>query len=170
MALDLKSLTAEDIEALKVALGVGTLTPRTGQRKVLTDLRAPQTAAGKLYRPHFEWSADTPPEGTVIPPFPRLYWTPDNVEHRFESQEEMDAKMAADPSILLLPPNQTPLTKQQILEREMASLSPEDREFLIAAQRTARMARIQEQMQGMSADDVAAVMASTAPAKAKKSA
>ena len=63
-----------------------------------------------------------------------------------------------------------PTEEQQQLERELASLSPEDREFLLTAQRTARMNRIQEQMQGMTAEDVATALGTVAPAKAKKTA
>ncbi len=166
MALDIKSLTPEDIETLRGLIGNANINEqmRTGRRKILTDLRAPSTAAGRLYRPHFEWSADDP-GGQVIPPFPRLYWDENGVEGRFESQADMDARMQENWT--LLPPNQVPLTKQQMIDRELASLSPEDRDFLLDAQKKARIGRLQDLMSGMSAADVNAAIGIDKP-KGKK--
>lgn len=170
MAFDINSLSAEDIEALRGVLGVKSSQEafRTGQRKKLTDLRAPSTAAGRLYRPHFEWSADDP-GGQIIPPFPRCAWDENGVEVLMHSQEEMDNRPKG---WSLTPPNVAPLTKQEQMERELAQLSPEDRDWLLAAQKKARLERVQALMDGMSTAEVSQALESSAPqsAKAKKSA
>ncbi len=166
MAFDFNSLTPEDIANLRNVLGTTSMQEqlRLGRRKELTDLRTPQTSAGKLYRPHFEFSAEDP-GGQVIPPFPRCAWDENGIEVLMQSQEEMDNRPKG---WSLTPPNVAPLTKQQQIEREVAMLSAEDRQFLIDAQKTERLNRVKSLMSGMSAEDVQDALAMSAP-KGKKS-
>lgn len=149
----------ELIDKLRGLLGM----PNTGRSpafKPLRDLRAPTTAKGRLNRPHFEWSADDDGQ-TVIPPFPRLYWNAQGVEVRIESEADL-ARVGKDWTSS--PPMAHAQTEKERAEAMLAMLSPEDRQFVLEAQQKTRLERIREQLSGLSAADIAAIMSANAPA------
>jgi hypothetical protein len=158
--IDLTQLTQEDLVALKAALGIqeteGTRSPAP---RPLRDLRAPTTAKGRLHRPHFEWSAEEPPEGVTIPPFPRLMWTPHGQEVRIESPEHMK-ELGVGVGWTDRPPMGNEMTAEDRLRAEVEMLSPEDRELLFKSVKEARISSLKERMVGLTNDDIAALMPS----------
>jgi hypothetical protein len=153
----------ELVDKLRGLLGL----PNAGRSPVmkpLRDLRAPTTAKGRLNRPHFEWSAEDDGQ-TFIAPFPRLYWNERGHEVRIEDEEDLLARVKPDWT------DRPPITHQQT-ERDradalLASLSPEDRQFVLEAQRKTRLDRIRETLSGLSAADIAALTASHTPVEKK---
>lgn len=155
MAIDLTSLTADDIVKLKTLLGVK---EEAGGRspvwKPLADMRAPTTTKGRLNRPHFEWSAEDDGH-TVIPAYPTLYWDDHGVERRVETAE---AEKLIPASWKPYPPRKAaivdPLVKAQA---EFDALSPEDQQFVLQAQKQARLNRLNEMMSALSDTDLASL-------------
>lgn len=156
--LDLSNLSPEQIAQLRAQLGLPGETPmRSPIMRPLSDLRAPTTARGRLNRPHFEWSADPPPEGVVIPPYPCLWWNPRGQEVRVESPEHMKALGIGD-GWTARPPMGNELTPEDRLKAEVAQLSPSDREFLLKSVRDARMASLRDKMSGLSNETIAELL------------
>lgn len=156
--IDVNKLTADDLQILKNMLGIKEESTRSPMWRPLRDLRPPQTAKGRLNRPHFEWSADEPPEGVVIPPFPRLYWDGRGVEVRVESEDDLIAR--AKPDWTDRPPMANAMSEADRVRAEIALLSDEDREFLMTAHKQAKMDRLKEQMMTLSAADIASLASS----------
>ncbi len=174
MAFDVTQLTSEDLETIAALIkGGGNRSPVW---KPLRDMRAPQTQKGRLNRPHFEWSADEPPEGTKIPAYPRLMWDAKGTEYSIANP--IDEQRRRDEGWTTAPPMASALSASDRIQSELAALSPEDRQFVIEAQKQARLNKLKEQMSGLSNADLAALMAAqptadapvavTEPAKAKQ--
>lgn len=153
MQIELSDLPAE-IQALLT--GGSTRSP---VRKPLTDLREPTTAKGRLNRPHFEWSADPDPKGTVIPEYPRLMWNAEGDEQLVES-----ANVPIPPDWTPYPPLVAPVGQMDALQAQLEALSPEDRALVFEAQRQARLKKIQDQLAGLSDRELAKVSGSAAVA------
>jgi hypothetical protein len=154
----------ELIDKLRGLLGL----PNAGRSpimKPLRDLRAPTTAKGRLNRPHFEWSAEDD-GNTFIAPFPRLYWDARGVEVRIESEEEL--LMRDRTGWTDRPPMAHALTERERADAMLAQLSPEDRQFVLEAQKKTRLDRIRETLSGLSSADIAAIMSSQQPVAEKK--
>lgn len=148
MSIDLTTLTPDDITKLKALLGVKeTEGGRSPVWRPLADMRAPTTTKGRLNRPHFEWSAEDDGH-TVILPFPRLYWDARGIEQRVETAE---AEALIPSAWKPYPPAKAaivdPLVKAQA---EFDALSPEDQQFVLQAQKQARLNRLNEMMSGLS--------------------
>ncbi len=164
MAIDFTQLTAEDLETLAALVkGAGNRSPIW---KPLKDLRPPTTAKGRLNRPHFEWQADEPPEGVVIKPYPRLFWDGKGVEHLVGTPEDEQRDKREDWKPY--PPLLGAATDADRLQEELNSLSPEDREWVIKAEREARLNRLKDRMSGLSDADLKTM--TPAAKSAKKSA
>lgn len=165
MAIDLTKLTAEDIAGLKALLGVKEAEgARSPVWKPLSDMRAPTTTKGRLNRPHFEWSAEDDGH-TFIPAYPTLYWDDHGVERRIESAE---AEKQIPATWKPYPPRKAaivdPLVKAQ---EEFDALSPEDQQFVLQAQKQARLNRLNEMMSALT-DTQLAAMNTKQPEKSKK--
>ena len=167
MELDLTTLTPDAIEQLRAMLGTTGGVVRSPGFKPLKDLRLPTTAKGRLHRPHFEWSAEDD-GNTWIPPFPRLCWDAQGHEHRIENEEDL----ATVPNTWSLTPPTTARAADPMVQvrAEFESLSVEDQQFLLNAQKQTRLNRINELMNGLSKDDLAALSVPKAEPKARKSA
>lgn len=165
--IDLENLTREDIDALRAVLGSATGATRSPAWKPLKDMRPPNTAKGRLNRPHFEWSADDD-GNTVIKPFPRLMWDDKGIEHKIENAEAL----AALPSTWNgYPPSKAAIVDPMVkMQAEFDALSPEDQQFVLEAQKKARLNRLHEMMSGMSDKDLAGLTVKPSEAKAKKTA
>ncbi len=132
----------------------------------LTDLRLAPRADDP--RPTFFATVDVPRDWNTTDQheFPKLMWSPAGVEIRIDAGKDAKAQELAfeKKGYLHFPPaDQSPL---DAVEREMAQLSDEDRAFVMEAQRTARMARLQERIAGLSDEDLALISA-VRPKKAK---
>ena len=165
--LDLASLTPDDIDHLRAVLGTQGGVVRSPGFKPLKDLRMPTTTKGRLHRPHFEWSAEDD-GNTWIKPFPRLAWDAQGHEHRIETENDL----ATIPSSWSLTPpsSRTGEDPMARVRAEFESLSVEDQQFLLNAQKQARLNRINELMNGLSKDDLASLGVPKAEPKARKSA
>lgn len=163
------TINLEDLPPEIQAL-IGGANHRSPIRKPLTDLREPTTAKGRLNRPHFEWSADPPPEGTVIPPYPRLFWDANGVEIKIASPEHEASTV--QPEWTSAPPMAHAISAVDQLQKELAALSVEDRAFVMEAQRKARLERLHGKLSLLSDGDIASLAPVTVPVevKAKKSA
>lgn len=161
--MELSDLSPELISQLRSMLGLPDDT-RSPVRKPLADLRAPSTAKGRLHRPHFEWSADPPPEGVTIGPWPRLMWDPRGVERRLENEDHMRATIGDGVGWTSAPPMANAISDEDRLAAEIASLSKEDREFLLTQHRTARLNSLTERMLSLSPEAVAKLAPTPAPA------
>ena len=165
--IDLENLTPDAIEQLKAVLGSSGGNGRTPIRKPLTNLNPPNTAKGRLNRPHFEWSAEDDGQ-TVIAPFPCLRWDENGVERRIETLEELqrvpETWTAAPPMAMAAA---DPMDK---LREEFDALSPEDQAFVIEAQKKARLERLHGLMAGISEKDVASLTVKPIEAKRQKGA
>lgn len=150
--VDLANLTLDQIDQLKAVLGSTGGVNRSPGFKPLRDMRAPTTAKGRLNRPHFEWSADDDGQ-TVIKPYPRLYWDEGGVERRVETAEADKLTPAA---WMPYPPMKAAIVAPMVkMQAEFDALSPEDQEFVIAAQKKARLNKLHELMSGLSGADLA---------------
>lgn len=154
--IDLSQLPAE-IQAL-VNGGQGQRSPI---RKPLTDLRPPMTAKGRLNRPHFEWSADPDPNPPAITSATHLFWDATGVEHAVTDEGLGNVPKDWTTS----PPMAHALSAMERAQAELMMLSPEDRQFVLDAQKKTRLDRIREQLSGLSATDIAAILAANAPAE-----
>ncbi len=165
--IDLERLSPDDIEALRAVLGSATGATRSPAWKPLKDMRPPTTQKGRLNRPHFEWSADDDGH-TVIAPFPRLMWDEKGVEHKVESVEAL----AALPSTWNpYPPSKAALVDPMVkMQADFDALSPEDQQFVLDAQKKARLNRLHEMMSGLSEKDLASLNVKQTDAKGRKSA
>jgi len=169
MAFDLSNVTPEELAQLRALLEKPD--QRSVSPKPLTNLNPPMTAKGRLFRPHFEWSADPPPEGIVIPPFPRLMWDAHGKEVRIESPEHLErlSKAGQLAGWTDRPPMANAVSEDDRLRGEIAMLSESDREFLLKSVKDARMANLKERMQGLSNEDIAMLLPKAEPAvKASK--
>lgn len=160
--MDLSQLTQEDIAQLAA------LIQNSGQRspiwKPLSDMREPRTQKERLHRPHFEWSADEVP-GTVIPPFPRLFWTASGEEKLIATDKDM-VNVGADWTPY--PPLTARLDTVAQVQAELDSLTPEDRAFVLEAMRKNKLESIQAKMSAMSDREMASLNHKPAEVKAKK--
>lgn len=158
MALDLTSISSEDLQQLKTLLadmpdanGRSPMKPRQ-----LHDLRLLPTKDDP--RPTFFWSAETPRDHVVGPgkPFPRLMWhRVTNQEITVKSASEMELKLA---EFTMDPPEMGPIDPQQELADLMAQLSDADRQLLLDSMQQTRMAAIQKQLDALSPDALADVL------------
>lgn len=151
--IDLDNLTPEAIAQLQAVLGVAGGVNRSPAWKPLKDMRPPTTVKGRLNRPHFEWSADDDGQ-TVIKPYPRLYWDAAGVERRVESA---DVPIPAEWNSY--PPSKAAIIDPMVrMQQEFDALSPEDQQFVLDAQRKARLNRLNEMMSGMSEANLSALV------------
>ena len=167
MSLDLNSLTPDIIQKLLdlVNSPQGTAAMRSPVRKPLTNLNMPQSARDRLHRPHFEWSADAPPEGVTIPPFPRLYWDRHGREIRVESGEDL---MTRDTTGWTdAPPLGKALTPAELVQAEFDSLSDEDKQLVLTATKQAKLGRIQEAMGQLNPAELSAITMKPQPVVAQ---
>lgn len=159
--IDLDNLTPEQIEQLKGILGSTGGMNRSPGWKPLKDMRAPTTQKGRLNRPHFEWSADDDGQ-TVIKPYPRLYWDANGIEKRIENAE---TPIPADWSAY--PPSKAAIVDPMVrMQQEFDALSPEDQQFVLEAQKKARLAKLNEMMAGMTEANISNLVAK--PIETKK--
>ncbi len=151
--IDLDNLTPDQIEQLKGILGSTGGVNRSPAFKPLKDMRMPTTQKGRLNRPHFEWSADDD-GNTWIKPYPRLYWDAAGVERRVESAE---TPIPSDWTSY--PPSKAAIVDPMVrMQQEFDALSPEDQQFVLDAQKKARLNRLNEMMAGASEANLAALM------------
>lgn len=155
MALDLTKLTPDDIAQLKALLGVKEdADGRSPIWRPLTDMRPPKTARGRLNRPHFEQSAEEPPEGTTIPAFPRLFWDGAGIERKIHE----DQLHLVGTDWTSAPPLASAVVDPMIrIQAEFDALSPEDQQFVLNAQKQARLSRLHSLLADLPDQDVASL-------------
>jgi hypothetical protein len=158
-SINLEDLPPE-IQALVSNLNGG----RSPIPRPLADLRPPTTARGRLHRPHFEWSADPDPNPPPLGPYPMLFWDAHGIEHRVMSDAELQAKPA---DWMPSPPLVATRTGADALQHELDALAPEDRAFLLDAQKKQRLQRISDRLAQLTDTAWAALQSSTPPLEAK---
>jgi hypothetical protein len=165
MALDLSTLSPDDLVTLKQLLGLQQDDPRSAMWKPLHDLRPATTAKTRLYRPHFEFSAEDDGQ-QVIPGYPKLYWDAQGREQRV-----LKPDMPIPAAWTDVPPLPLAVDPTAQIQAEFDTLSPEDQAFVIESQRQARLHHLNELIAGVPAIDLNALAGRTPPAaKAAKTA
>jgi hypothetical protein len=159
--IDLDNITPEQLEQLKALIGQAPGS-RSPAWKPLKDMRAPTTQKGRLNRPHFEWSAEDDGQ-TVIKPYPRLYWDANGVEKRVESEAEFIPHDWTS-----YPPSKAAIVDPMVrAQQEFDALSPEDQQLVLAAQKQARLNRLQSMMSDLSDANLAQLMPKPVEGKKK---
>lgn len=165
--IDLSQLPPEVLALVNAAQAAGQRSPI---RKPLTDLRMPQSAKGRLNRPHFEWSAEVdtslPAEPTSI--WPRLYWDSMGVEQAIRDEEDL---VRVQPSWTTSPPMLVSVSAQDDVQAMLEALSPEDRAAVLEWQKQARLQRIKDRLMALpdgAAASVTAAVSQTPTAVAPK--
>jgi hypothetical protein len=162
--IDIKSLSREDLADLREMLGLGGgVEERIAVvRKPLSDLR-PQQGKKRLYRPHFEFSADDDGQ-QVIPAYPRLYWDESGTERRVES-----AAFAVPATWTPYPPTKAAIVDPLVrAQAEFDLLSPDDQQFVLEAAKSARLAKLNAMMATFSEADMNTLSRKPLEAKTKK--
>jgi hypothetical protein len=174
MALDLSSLSTDDIAVLKAALGMPNVDAngRSPLRpRQLHDLRLLPTKDDP--RPTFFWSAEAPRDAadlTKTSLYPRLMWESTTGREITVVNAKDQASYTAQGFVLVAPANAETLDPSEMIRQQLEQLSPEDRKTIIAAAQKDRMARLQEAMAGLTEDELAALVASVEPSKARRTA
>lgn len=169
MALDLSNLTPADIESLRAALGVApSADARTSPiRKQLDDLREPRNPKARLGRPNFFWSVDEEtPQPFVYHAYPKLKFRLDDAGKLVEAlvpNPSSEASLGAE--WMDAPPVTAPVSSQEQMRAELDALSDEDRQFVLEAQRKARMDRLTAKLSGLSDADLSRLSPESAVAK-----
>jgi hypothetical protein len=172
MDLDLTQLSTDQLLALKARLdGLTDTSGRTGNRpRQLHDLRLQPTATDA--RPMFIWSAESPRDRDVSKQndYPRLMWHTDTAkEICVHSVEERDEKLSQ--GYQLVAPTTTQMTPTEILAEDLASLTDEEREIVLAEQQKARVKSVQERLAGLSEAQLEKLLSqATKPRRMKKTA
>lgn len=170
MAIDLSSLSTDDLLALKARLdGLTDVSGRSPMRpRQLHDLRLQPTADDP--RPTFLWSADPPRNAgdlTRTTPFPALVWDRATGE---EIAIKDAASMARYPEAQYAryPPFAVELDPMDVLAAQIDALSETDRAALIESQRQDRIAAMRQKLAGLSEDKLAILLAQSEKPQAKK--
>lgn len=175
MALDVSRLTEEDLVQLSALLkakeGLDDQGRSPFRPRQLHNLNLPPTADDP--RPTFFWSAEPPRNAALVPPpFAQLVWhAVTHQERTVHSKHELQEALASGWTDIY--PQQAALSPEEQLERDLAQISPEDRDLLMKANEEARLKRIQAQLDGLSPETIARLMTNadaTTPRKAKKTA
>lgn len=171
MSLDLSSLTADDLIALKARLdGLTDVSGRSPMRpRQLTDLRLLPTKDDP--RPTFFMSAEPPRNAgdlTRGTPFPALLWHGETgAEITVKDAKAMASYTAS--GYLTYPPFTVELDPMDILAAQIEALSESDKAALIESQRLDRIAAMRQKLAGLSEDKLAILLAqSEKPTAAKR--
>lgn len=129
-------------------------------------------------RPLFIWSADKPrndPNANKTYEFPKLMWHGETGEEitipRSKDSLTLQAQRVKEGYVFVDPRSGVEESPLDRARRELESLSPEDRQFVLEAQHKSRMAKIETQIAALPQDELAALLAeSVSKAKGKKSA
>lgn len=160
MALDLSTLSADDLVALKARLD--SLTDVSGRSPMrprqLTDLRLLPTATDP--RPTFFMSAEPPRNAgdlTRTTPFPMLLWHQESgTEITVHSAKEQAVYEAA--GYAGQPPFEIELDPMDVLAAQIEALSEGDRAALIESQRQDRIAAMRAKLAEMPEDKLAILL------------
>lgn len=173
MALDLSSLSVDDLLALKARLdGLTDVSGRTPLRpRQLHDLRLLPTKDDA--RPTFFWSAEPPRDAgdlTRTTPYPMLMWHAETgAEITVHDAKAMQAYKAQ--GYVTTAPFAMELDPMDVLAAQIDALSEADRTALIESQRQDRIAAMRSKLANLSEDKLAILLAqSEKPAKQKKGA
>jgi hypothetical protein len=169
--MDLNTLTPDQLLTLKAQLDA--LSAGAGRSpfkpRQLDDLTLLPTKDDP--RPTFFWSAEKPRNGGDLSrtePYPRLMWHGTNGKEITVSDASAEATMTAKGFILTRPDNAEGPDLAAQLRVQLEALSPEDRAMLVKAAQADRLAKIQEQMAGLSEAELAALTASLGLEPAKR--
>ncbi len=141
---------------------------RSGARKVLHDLREPRNPKDRLNRPSFFWSVDASEADKpyVVQWYPKLMFKLDEAGALVETVVMSEgAEKALGPDWHTKPPMTTPMSNADRLKTELASLSDEDRAFVLEAQRQSRLSRLQASLSNLSDAALTEVAGETVTAK-----
>jgi len=167
--LDITSLSPDDLNALRAALGIAgdTFGRSPVRERQLHDLTLLPTATDP--RPTFFWSAEKPRnDPPQRAPFARLMWDgTTGREITVRSPEEL-ATYTAKGFVLTAPGNAEAPDPADAVRAALEALSPEDRKTVLMAAQTARLARVQEMAAGLSESDFEQLLASMEPTKRRK--
>lgn len=168
--MDLTNLSPEDLQALKAQLDALESTDGRSPNKPrqLHDLTLAPTKDDP--RPTFFWSAERPrndPGVYKTHPYPRLLWHGKTGEEITVHSAKAHAEKVAQGYVEVAPANAQAPDPAEAMRTALAALTPEDRKMLAEAAKKDRIARLQEQMAGLSDEDLDALMRSVEPSKKK---
>lgn len=168
MSLDLNGLTPDDLNALKVMLGLSTETEPFGRSPLkprqLTDLRILPKADDP--RPTFFFSAEPPRHGvdlTRTTPYPRLMWHSTSGEEITVANAKAEATYTTQGFVLTCPGNAAAPDPAEQVREMLASLSPEDRKTVLMAAHASKLEKVQAMAADLTREELDALMASLEP-------
>lgn len=171
MGLDLSAFTPEQIDLLKAQLNA--VTDSSGRSPLrprqLHDLRLVPTKDDP--RPTFFWSTDSPRNAgdlSKTAPYPKLMWHAETGQEITVAGPAHEREKAEDGYVLTSPENAEAPDLVALLKAQLESLSPEDRQVLVAAAQRDRLAKVQEAMAGLSEAELEALTASLTGEPAKR--
>jgi len=129
----------------------------------LRDLTTRPSATNPV--PLFISPVDVPPETVVThSAYPALRWHKDSGQEITVYDAQDDAVRAPKTKWTAQPPTQTALSPEELARQMFEALSPEDQQFVIIAQREAKLARVNEAMSALPPHQIDALTAKPAPA------
>lgn len=175
MINDISQLSPEVLEQLKALFrqetGDDTSNRTPLVRKTLTDLRTPRNPTSKLHRPTFfpVDEADEQVKPYRYQAFPKLKFKLDDTGKLVETCVfNAESEKALGHEWADAPPWAAPVSSAERLRAELEALSPEDREFVLEAQRKQRLARLESALSHLSDAQLADVTGGVTPTKARK--
>jgi hypothetical protein len=163
MALDISSLSSQDLNDLRAALGIaGDTSGRSPQRqRQLHDLTLLPTKDDP--RPTFFWSAEKPRNAADLgrtTPYPRLMWETTTGREITVLNATEQATYTAQGFILTPPANAEAPDQEAIVRATLLALSPDDQRTVLLATKAARLKRVQDMAAGLGDDTFDALIAS----------